>query len=308
MAAGELTDRLRHGLADYRLYSEESPHRTPRARLGEMAGNLARGLGLTSFRGRSLQFTYRGYVIPLDLAEMTGGAADTWHEIVEAHLGYYERWAPVSADSDILEVGCGIGRDAMRLAELLGPDGSYVGVDITEPSIRWCRRNITRRHRNIRFAHLDVASPMYNPTGTLTNTEVVFPLADGSVDRVVLHSVFTHMVPAHVEHYLGQISRVLRRGGLVLASFFLVDDGVLDSARRHGSAQTFRYPGPDGCRLNDEDHPEAAIAYSLADVRAMAQRCGLQLVDHHPGFWSGAAPAAPNGQDIVVFRPESAAG
>ena len=103
-------------------------------------------------------FSFDGYDIPLDLAILTGGGAETWEGISAAHLAAYARYCPLRAGHDVLEVGCGVGRDAIPLSAVLGPGGSYVGVDVSGPSIAWCRENITVRHPNFRFAHLNIRS------------------------------------------------------------------------------------------------------------------------------------------------------
>jgi hypothetical protein len=109
------------------------------------------------------------------------------------------------------------------------------------------------------------------------------------------------MFPTDVSHYLVEIARVLKPGdGVVLASFFIIDDDVLTGARTSGAAQTFRFEGPSGCRINDELHPEAAVAYPEEVVKSMAAAAGLEVRAIHRGFWSGLQ-AAPNGQDIVVL-------
>jgi ubiquinone/menaquinone biosynthesis C-methylase UbiE len=47
-----------------------------------------------------------------------------------------------------------------------------------------------------------------------------FPFADSSFDFVYLVSVFTHMLPADMEHYLSEISRVLKPAAKCAVSFF----------------------------------------------------------------------------------------
>ena len=44
-------------------------------------------------------------------------------------------------------------------------------------------------------------------------SEYTFPYEDGEFDVVVLTSVFTHMLPDDVAHYLDEIARVLKPGG-----------------------------------------------------------------------------------------------
>src|ERR1700722_1711449 len=93
-------------------------------------------------------FEFAGFRIPKDLAILTGGGEDSWQSISEAHIAAYERYSPVQAGQSVLEVGCGGGRGAIPLLHALGPEGSYVGLDIIGPSIDWCRENITPRVPN----------------------------------------------------------------------------------------------------------------------------------------------------------------
>ena len=50
-------------------------------------------------------------------------------------------------------------------------------------------------------------SDMYNPQGSQKAESMTLPLGDGSVDRVVLHSVFTHMFRDPIAHYMREIRR-----------------------------------------------------------------------------------------------------
>lgn len=298
----DLRARSASGFRDHVLYSTERHRRLSRSGLQEVARNVAVGLGRTTLFGRPVQFRAHGFVIPCDLAEMTGGGADTWDAITDAHLEYYRRWTPVTPTSSVLEIGCGVGRDAMALGPLLTPAGRYVGLDITRPSVAWCNAHIARRYPVTSFSHLDVQSDMYNPAGRWSSTDVSLPVDADSFDLVVLHSVFTHMFHDAVGHYLDQIRRALRPGGRALASFFLVDDDALDAAAHHAAPLTFvhSYTGCD--RVNDATHPEAAVGFRSATVLSLAAGAGLQVREIHPGFWSGLHRGVPNGQDIVILE------
>ena len=298
----DLRARAKNGFRDHRLYSAERQRRFSRSGLAETARNMAIALGRSTLFGHRLQFEYRGFVIPCDLSEMTGGGSETWDATSNAHLEYYRRWTPIAPDASILEIGCGIGRDAIVLSELLSSAGSYVGLDVTKPSIEWCQAHITSRFPNIRFVHLDVQSDMYNPGGRYAAAGVRLPAESNAFDLVVLHSVFTHMFAPGVEHYLNEIHRCLRPRGLVMASFFVVDDPSVENAQRVGGALTFQY-GHQGCdRINDMQHPEAAVGYGSETIKRMITNAGLQIEAIHPGFWSGLQQDVPNGQDVVILR------
>ena len=75
-------------------------------------------------------FSYQGYDIPVGLLELTGGGTDTWDVISRGHMDEYAKYAPIEPGHHVLEVGCGVGRDAIQLTSLLDEHGSYMGIDI----------------------------------------------------------------------------------------------------------------------------------------------------------------------------------
>ena len=299
---GEFRRRLHNGFRDHQLYSLERHRRVSRSGLRELVRNVALGLGATSVFGDTIQFRYKGFTIPCDLAEMTGSGHEQWNEVIAEHFECYRQWMPIEPSSHVLEIGCGIGRDAMALTDIISSAGSYVGLDVTRPSIEWCQSEITSRFSNFNFHHLDINSAMYNPEGVVRAESLTFPLGDRSVDRVVLHSVFTHMFREPIAHYLREIRRCLTDTGLVMASFFLVDDSESGSAPSHGPLQ-FQHHHPEATRINDPAHPEAAVAFSLSRVEEMARLANMRIIDVHRGRWREPSSAAPNGQDLVILGP-----
>ena len=75
-------------------------------------------------------------------------------------------------------------------------------------AIEWCQREVTSRYPNFRFTHVDVFNAAYNPSGALRASEFSFPYRAEQFDLVFLYSVFTHLLPEALEHYLSEIGRV----------------------------------------------------------------------------------------------------
>ena len=163
---------------------------------------------------------------------LTGGGPDTFDSISQWHFSLLDKWIGIDPDHTVLlEIGCGIGRDAIPLSERLIA-GKYVGVDIIKPSIEWCTANIATRHPQFSFLHFDVEDQLHNKMGILKTSDVSVPLPDQSVDRIILFSVFTHMFRLDIEHYLREFRRLLKLDGLVYATTFIYDDDILASARK----------------------------------------------------------------------------
>jgi SAM-dependent methyltransferase len=250
-------------------------------------------------------YSYKGFNIPIDLMLKTGGGPDTFAALAEQHVSNVAKYVGVAPDSAFLEVGCGIGRDAIPLTEHIR-SGSYCGIDIIRESIDWCSANITPRFPQFHFVHLNVNDQLHNPHGTISPETVRLPVLDESVDRIILQSVFTHMLPGTVVHYLCEFQRLLKPAGLVYATCFLVTPAILTCARRTNLTPydlRFEHKYADGCYVNEPAIPTGAVAYEIEALEAMLKIANLKLERPPlPGAWSGYHSAPVDGQDILILH------
>ncbi len=250
---------------------------------------------------------FEGYSLPLDLVMLTGGGPETFGEISATHMQQIDSLAPIAPTDSVLELGCGIGRDAIPLTQVLASEGRYAGIDIIRPSIEWCRVNITKRHPNFSFFHIDVEDELHNPNGSISNLDVSLPASDASVDRIISQSVFTHMFADEVTHYLAEFRRILTPGGSAMTSFFITDEAIANAPTHTAAAIGISSRWGDGCYVHDPARPRAAVAFTRARVEEMAADAGLRLRSVSLGVWSGFRsdfhPLC--GQDMVVFERES---
>jgi SAM-dependent methyltransferase len=183
-------------------------------------------------------------------------------------------------------------------------------------SIDWCRRRITPRHPRFRFQVADVHNPRYNPSGTQDPLGFRFPYRDDEFGLAFAASVFTHLRPDETERYLHESARVLRSGGRLVATFFLLNDdtrallerspGGALGARWHPHAWLrARADEESGARYwtSSPNLPERRIGLEEGDVLAMNARAGLEVAEVRHGTWPGREPSADRlGQDLVVAR------
>lgn len=238
------------------------------------------------------------FVPPRRLTFVGGGK---FMETGNEFLAHFKLLIDLKPDHCVLDVGCGIGRMAVPLTTYLSAEGAYDGFDIVPHGIAWCRENVTRRYPNFRFQLADIRNREYNPNGTITPGEYRFPYADGSFDAVLVTSVFTHMLPHDVAHYLSETTRVLKPGGRCLTTWFLLNEASEGLIERGRSAMDFRHD-VEGCRTTNPAVPEWAIAYREDRVRALFDRAGLGL--EHPvryGSWCGRTDYL-SFQDICIAR------
>lgn len=218
-------------------------------------------------------------------------------------LAHFRTLGGLEPHHRVLDVGCGIGRMAVPLTRYLTPEGSYDGFDIVPHGIAWCRRRISRRFPNFRFELAPIRNSDYNPEGALTATQYAFPYADRAFDFVFMTSVFTHMLPDEVDHYLRETARVLAPGGRCFITWFLLNRESRDLIGEGKSTLPFLHVLGD-CLSTDATVREQAIAYDEERVRGMYAACGF--VCRAPiayGSWCGRAHCLTY-QDIVVARKQ----
>jgi SAM-dependent methyltransferase len=222
--------------------------------------------------------------------------------VAQQYLPTFVKLGGLQPDHHVLEPGCGTGRIAVALTSYLTPEGSYDGFDVVADAVDWCVANITQDHPNFRFRHVDVRNPAYNPDGVLEPGEFSFPYPDGAFDFVFLTSVFTHMLPADVRHYLTEIRRVLRPACRCLMTFFLLNEHALEAIRAGRTHRRFEHEG-DGYFYDIEKVHEGAVAYRADDVLGFLYEAGFELpIPIQYGRWGGR-PEQAFGQDIVVVQP-----
>lgn len=230
---------------------------------------------------------------PQTLVDLVGGNYATAGKVMFDNVVSVAKLLPTER---VLDVGCGVGRTAQHFTSYLQSSGRYDGFDIVADSIRWCRSHISVAHPNFHFVHADIFNGLYNPAGAQTSQGFAFPYEDQSIDVVFLDSVFTHMYPADVAHYLREIRRVLKPQGRVLASFFLLDAEARASMTGPGQDLNFAFE-LEGCFTVDPRVPESAIGFDEAVALRLVADAGLLLKKPLiAGAWSGKSSARPGAQ------------
>lgn len=102
----------------------------------------------------------------------------------------------IQPGSSVLDVGCGLGADALSLARIVGPTGRVVGIDPSETLLAEARANLGGESLPVEFVQGDAAA---------------LPFPDASFDACYAIRVFQHL--AEPEKVFAEMVRVLRPGG-----------------------------------------------------------------------------------------------
>ena len=205
-------------------------------------------------------------------------------------------------DSDLLEIGCGIG----RLAYALGPwldEGTYAGFDIATAAIAWLNDNYGPLLPNFRFDLVEVHNARYRPDTGDPGDQITFPYGDDQFDFACSFSVFTHMRLPDIRNYLSELARVLRSGGMGLMTCYMLTDLDRDVPLKNFGPFV---PVGDGAYSAAPDLPERAIGYQHAGFLGEIERAGLRVVVDVEGRWHGRSPVVEGpgfDQDFFVLTP-----
>lgn len=207
----------------------------------------------------------------------------------------------LKAHHRVLDVGSGIGRMALPLTTFLRDTegGTYEGFDVIEMGVQWCQRNISAAYPHFRFRYVPLVNDLYRNDGAAA-TDFRFPYTEGGFDFVFLTSVFTHMQPDEVAHYLAEIARVMDTNGTCLATFFV----LTADAKMRSEKRPFSFPHIyEGYALMDAQVKAANVAYDPEWLEAAAAKAGLCIEKLYAGYWSGLNKAeCVDFQDVVIFK------
>lgn len=200
----------------------------------------------------------------------------------------------------VLDIGSGIGRVAIPLTKYLNQTGKYQGFDVIKKGIDWCQKNITPQHSNFQFRYIPLKNDLYRDSGN-DAADFVFPYENDSFDCIVLTSVFTHMLPKEVENYLGEIERVMKKGGKCFVTFFILNE---ESKTFMSQNNHFNFPFNKGhYSLMDEKVKGANVAFEEDYLDKIFQQKNLIIHAKHFGYWAGRNKAnSVDFQDVIILE------
>jgi SAM-dependent methyltransferase len=149
---------------------------------------------------------------PRDLANVPESAVESFAGVANPFL--LGRLAP---GERVLDLGSGAGTDSLVAAQMVGPEGSVVGVDMTPEMLEKARATAaTMGAGNVKFVEGEVER---------------LPFADASFDVVISNGVID-LVPDK-DAVFGELFRVLAPGGRLQIADVTIQKPVSEEGRRN---------------------------------------------------------------------------
>lgn len=127
-------------------------------------------------------------------------------EILDKFYGCGSPLPPALEGCTLLDLGCGTGRDVYLAAQLAGPDGFVIGVDMTGEQL-----DVARRHCDSQMARFGYVKANVDFCQGYIEDLASCGIADNSVDVVISNCVIN--LSPDKEQVFSEIFRVLKPGG-----------------------------------------------------------------------------------------------
>ncbi len=220
--------------------------------------------------------------------------------IGKTFFNYFKKYGALTPESQVLDIGSGIGRMAIPFTEFLNEKGRYEGFDVVKRGVDWCNKHVGSKYAHFNFQFVPLKNDLYNLDTADEAALYKFPYQDTDFDFAFLTSVFTHMMPNDLDNYLSEIHRVLKPGKICFATFFILDE--VSSAHMKSGSKAFLFD-KGHYTLMDEKVKEANVAYKKDFIFELANKNGFEVTEFIRGDWSGAKPDALNEhQDILILK------
>jgi len=234
---------------------------------------------------------------------VTIGSNDAQHFInnMAFYTGDIVGLCRVRPEGNVLDIGSGCGRLALGFEHYLAPSSEYVGFDVWDGGIAWCRDTITARRPNFRFHAVAARDNYYfeDARNAVGNSFDLSFLPDARFDAAFALSVFTHLTRPDARQYLHMLARVLKPGGFGYLTFFVIDEAFHRFVEETGQHRALKEEEPGVWHAYARQHFFAG--FSRDCVEEMVAEAGLRTVHTEPGLWA-QKPGARIYQDLFLVQ------
>jgi len=139
-------------------------------------------------------------------------------EVIEKDYGCGDPSRYLRAGETVLDLGSGTGKICFIAAQVVGPTGKVIGVDMTDEMLAVARRNAPVVAERIGYANVEFRQ------GQIQDLRPI--IHDETIDVVVSNCVLNLVATAAKRQLFAELHRVLKRGGRAVISDIVCDEDV----------------------------------------------------------------------------------
>lgn len=147
-------------------------------------------------------------------------------EVIEKDYGCGDPSRYLMPGETVLDLGSGTGKICFIAAQVVGPAGRVIGVDMTDSMLEVARRNAPIVAERIGFANVEFRKGRIQDLVRDLEAPDRVLVTDGSVDVVVSNCVLNLVETAAKAEMFSQLFRVLKDGGRAVISDIVSDESV----------------------------------------------------------------------------------
>ncbi|MDR6515641.1 class I SAM-dependent methyltransferase [Chryseobacterium camelliae] len=230
-------------------------------------------------KNKTFQSQYPNFVFPPDylMYESFNINYESYYKsgksTAERFVGILKKYTSVETPH-ILDWGCGPARVVRHMSDFLSGCQVYA-TDYNENSIAWNKSNIN------------------NVTFNLNGLKAELPYENGFFDFVYGISIFTHLSEQLHDDWKNELTRVLKKGGILLLSLqgnlFKMILTEKEVRKFENGKLVVRGNVKEGHRTYSAFHPDEYVEQLFSD---------FEVMEHIPSFMNNGRPE----QDIWIFR------
>ncbi len=222
------------------------------------------------------------------------GQGNQYVELFKKHGG-------LKPNSRVLDIGSGIGRVSIPLTNYLTEEAIYEGFDVIELGVNWCETNISAKFPNFHFTYVPLLNDLYRDNGADASS-YTFNYKPGYFDFACSISVFTHMLPREVANYFDELEKVMKPGGIIFATFFIINE---ENSKYMSQNSGFNFSHKmDGYYLMDAKVKGANVAFEedyLLNEVINTKRFKINTTSY--GHWCGRDKSKSfDFQDVLIIE------
>ena len=227
-------------------------------------------------------------------------------EVIEKDYGCGDPSKYVKPGETVLDLGSGTGKICFIAAQVVGPEGRVIGIDMTDSMLEVARRNALIVADRIGYANVEFRKGRIQDLALDLERPGRILVADSAVDVVVSNCVL-NLVEAHAKKQLFlEIFRVLKDGGRAVISDIVSDEAVPAALQKdaqlwsgcisgalteHGFLQAFIEAGFNGVEILKYDREPwrtvEGIEFRSVTVQAFKRGPGASLERNQAVIYKG---------------------